>query len=114
MIKIEDVEVIGMRKAIKGMRNSMNSLDKSDSYIDSCIDPIRHCNGCPYEFVGCNDSDYFFSILKSSGTEQRLQPPDCFLPHDAPSGQPMHFIPFFFAFIIYLTAAPMSTSTKNR
>lgn len=31
MIKIEDVEVIGMRKAIKGMRNAMNSWDKSDS-----------------------------------------------------------------------------------
>ena len=31
MIKIEDVEVMGMRKAIKGMRNSMNSWDKSDS-----------------------------------------------------------------------------------
>ena len=34
MIKIEDVEVMGMRKAIKGMRNAMNSWDKSDSYID--------------------------------------------------------------------------------
>lgn len=60
MIKIKDVEVIGMRKAIKGMRNAMNSWDKSDSCIDSCIDPIRHCEGCPYEFVGCNESDYFF------------------------------------------------------
>ncbi|MDD7256237.1 hypothetical protein [Bullifex porci] len=32
MIKIEDIEVMGMRKALKGMRNSMNSWDKSDSY----------------------------------------------------------------------------------
>ena len=31
MIKIEDTEVLGMRKAIKGMRNAMNSWDKSDS-----------------------------------------------------------------------------------
>ncbi len=31
MINIKDVEVIGMRKAIKGMRNAMNSWDKSDS-----------------------------------------------------------------------------------
>lgn len=31
MIKIEDTEVMGMRKAIKGMRNAMNSWDKSDS-----------------------------------------------------------------------------------
>lgn len=60
MLKIEHVEVMGMRKAIKGMRNPLNSWDKSDSCIGSCIDPIRHCEGCPYEFVGCNDSDYFF------------------------------------------------------
>ena len=60
MIKIEDVEVMGIRKAIQGMRNAMNSWDKSDSYIDSCIDPIGHCKDCPYKFVGCNDSDYFF------------------------------------------------------
>ena len=38
----------------------MNSWDKSDSCIDSCIDPIRHCKDCPYQFVECNDSDYFF------------------------------------------------------
>ena len=39
MIKIEDVEVMGMRKAIKGMRNAMNSWDKSDSGFFQC--------GCP-------------------------------------------------------------------
>lgn len=60
MVRIEDVEVMGTRKAIKGMRNAMNSWDKSDSCIDSCIDPIRRCEGCPYEFIECNDSDYFF------------------------------------------------------
>lgn len=60
MIKIEDVKVMGMRKAIKGMRNAMNSWDKSDSCIDCCINQIRRCEGCPYEFFGCNESDYFF------------------------------------------------------
>lgn len=39
MVKIEDVEVMGMRKAIKGMRNAMNSWDKSDSGFYQC--------GCP-------------------------------------------------------------------
>lgn len=33
MIKIEDTEVMGFRKAIKGMRNAMNSWDKSTSYM---------------------------------------------------------------------------------
>ena len=39
MINIEDTEVMGMRKAINGMRNAMNSWDKSDSGFFQC--------GCP-------------------------------------------------------------------
>lgn len=34
MIKIENIEVFGFEPAIRGMRNPMNSWDKSDSYID--------------------------------------------------------------------------------
>ena len=60
MIKIEDIDVFGFRKAINGIRNAMNSWDKSDSCIDCCIYPIRRCEGCPYEFFGCNESGYFF------------------------------------------------------
>lgn len=32
MIKFENVEVVGLEAAIRGMRNPMNSWDKSDSY----------------------------------------------------------------------------------
>lgn len=39
MINIEDTEVMGFRKAIKGMRNAMNSWGKSDSGFFQC--------GCP-------------------------------------------------------------------
>lgn len=35
MIKIENIEVIGWEHAIRGMRNPMNSWDKSDSIISS-------------------------------------------------------------------------------
>lgn len=35
MIKIENIEVTGWEAAIRGMRNPMNSWDKSDSYFDS-------------------------------------------------------------------------------
>lgn len=35
MIKIENVEVMGWKHAIRGMRNPMNSWDKSDSYHES-------------------------------------------------------------------------------
>lgn len=31
MIKIENTEIFGLRAAIRGMRNPMNSWDKSDS-----------------------------------------------------------------------------------
>ena len=43
MIKIEDIEVMGMRKAIKGMRNAMNSWDKSDSgyMVDEKLDGVQ-------------------------------------------------------------------------
>ena len=47
MIKIGDVEVMGIRKAIKGMRNAMNSWDKSDSRLSGCYEMI--CDLCPYK-----------------------------------------------------------------
>ena len=53
MIKIEDVEVMGIRKAIKGMRNAMNSWDKSDSEIRRCSDIGIPCCECPYGHAGC-------------------------------------------------------------
>ena len=34
MIKIENVDIYGWEAAIRGMRNPMNSWDKSDSYVD--------------------------------------------------------------------------------
>lgn len=33
MILIEKAEVVGFEQVIRGMRNPMNSWDKSDSYI---------------------------------------------------------------------------------
>ena len=33
MIKLENTEVTGWKAAIRGMRNPMNSWDKSDSYL---------------------------------------------------------------------------------
>jgi hypothetical protein len=39
MIKIENTDVFGWESAIRGMRNPMNSWDKSDSYYDWWEDP---------------------------------------------------------------------------
>lgn len=57
MIKIENAEIYGWEVAIRGMRNPMNSWDKSDS---AYADP--DCEDCP-----CADLyDYEFSICKNS------------------------------------------------
>lgn len=43
MITIENVETYGWQATVRGMRNPMNSWDKSDSRF--CMD----CDGCPYK-----------------------------------------------------------------
>lgn len=50
MIKIENVEVYGFRSAIRGMRNPMNSWEKSDSWTCNCnlrkscgLQVYKHC-----------------------------------------------------------------------
>ena len=60
MIRIEDVEVMGMRKAIKGMRNAMNSWEKRDSRLFFCNEII--CALCPYESldsIECDNKSHF-------------------------------------------------------
>jgi hypothetical protein len=56
MIKLEKTEVFGWESAIRGMRNPMNSWDKSDSYYDWWEDPspINPNDGIRF-FVGEND-----------------------------------------------------------
>lgn len=82
MIKVENIEVWGFKHAIRGMRNPMNSWDKSDSF--SCADRLT-CEGCPCEgvddtcnstvgmenvIVGDNDLDLMRRLYKA-GTEHR-------------------------------------------
>lgn len=44
MLKIENVEVYGWEAAIRGMRNPMNSWEKSDSF---CVPNFDNCGMCP-------------------------------------------------------------------
>lgn len=48
MIEIENVEVSGWEAAIRGMRNPMNSWEKSDSFY-GCVhdDTVNQCDSCP-------------------------------------------------------------------
>ena len=78
MIKLENTEVLGWEHAIRGMRNPMNSWDKSDSKF--IRDPDYGCSGnCPCEdidgrcdccFIGQNDLD-LMKRLRNAGTDHR-------------------------------------------
>lgn len=87
MIKIENFEVLGWEHAIRGMRNPMNSWEKSDSKYCSEYDhpPIKgSCQFCPHDsmcnksekamqkmyLVGSNDHSLMMK-LRNSGTDHR-------------------------------------------
>ena len=82
MILVDNVEVLNFEGAIRGMRNPLNSWDKSDSFC--CIDRLD-CDGCPCGgvddtcnspveenevTVGKNDLDLMRRLYKA-GTEHR-------------------------------------------
>lgn len=83
MIKIENTEVVGLEHAIRGMRNPMNSWDKSDSGYCGEVS-CRPCSDCTYDnncsgdsrelnnnyIIGDNDSS-LMKRLASAGTDHR-------------------------------------------
>lgn len=85
MLKIENTEVMGFEAAIRGMRNPMNSWEKSDSFIPCYVKTKCHkcevnqkCayyfeDGEPYkkdEVIGPNDLD-LMTRLRNAGTDHR-------------------------------------------
>ena len=82
MLKIENTEIVGWEAAIRGMRNPMNSWDKSDSaYCHR--DLARDCTNCVHRFttgystckaggfdIGPKDFD-LMTRLRNSGTDHR-------------------------------------------
>lgn len=67
MIKIENTEVVGWEAAIRGMRNPMNSWDRSDTkYYDES--PEYKYEDCPD--IGPNDHALMMS-LRNAGTDHR-------------------------------------------
>lgn len=71
MVKVEDIETMGWRKAIKGMRNPLNSWTKTDSEfytVDTVPVEDRYLIG---SFVlGPNDLDLALRLIKA-GPEHR-------------------------------------------
>lgn len=65
MIKVENIEVWGFEHAIRGMRNPMNSWDKSDSkWVDNTLTNL------PEYIVGSNDLGLMKRLYKA-GPEHR-------------------------------------------
>ena len=70
MIKIEHTEVVGFEHAIRGMRNPLNSWDKSDSYY-TYIEDAETLQRAPFEFfVGDADLELMKKLCKA-GTDHR-------------------------------------------
>ena len=67
MIKIENVEVFGWEAAIRGMRNPLNSWDKSDS----CWLPLTVDDGSKLEFFAGNNDLTLMKKLAAAGTDHR-------------------------------------------
>lgn len=87
MLKIENTEVVGFEAAIRGMRNPMNSWEKSDSGWDAHIPPVILRNQVDWEQwaeqykavqysdeytydIGPNDRD-LMTRLRNAGTDHR-------------------------------------------
>ena len=56
MLKIENEQVFNFEGAIRGMRNPMNSWDKSDSFVCHEWDTYEHCQEC-HKFGVCDIHD---------------------------------------------------------
>lgn len=65
MIKLEKTEVLGLEAAIRGMRNPMNSWDKSDSGICKGGDDGVGCENCAISGYCWHDYDHSFQVGKA-------------------------------------------------
>ena len=83
MIKFENTEVVGWESAIRGMRNPMNSWERSDSgygcdeypqytcaHCGAYDDIYAECPGTQKYKIGPNDLD-LMTLLRNAGTDHR-------------------------------------------
>ena len=77
MIKIENVLVQGWEPAIRGMRNPMNSWDKSDSWFKQGGCEGESCSNCGLFpccecYVGDNDLDLMKKLAKAGSDHRKF------------------------------------------
>ncbi len=75
MIKIDNTEVVGLEAAIRGMRNPMNSWEKSDSGWDWMEDPSPiNPNDLGFTYViGPNDHDLMMRLCKAGSSDAKFR-----------------------------------------
>lgn len=83
MIQLENTTVTGWKDAIRGMRNPMNSWDKSDSGYRCSQNPAKRCvahcvadtNCRPDNFfvIGQNDHDLMMKLAKAGPTHAKYR-----------------------------------------
>jgi hypothetical protein len=71
MIKIEKTDVYGWEAAIRGMRNPMNSWDKSDT--DFSLSGIQSVNGHLTPTIGTNDHDLMMRLAKGGSVHAKYR-----------------------------------------
>lgn len=69
MIKIENIDVYGFKSAIRGMRNPMNSWDKSDS---NCTTIIKDNGKYIADFIGENDLKLMQNLCKAGSDHRKF------------------------------------------
>lgn len=71
MIRIDNYEVLGWEHVIRGMRNPMNSWDKSDSvFVDHTLEMWPHEMIKRFDGLGENDQKLMMN-LRNAGTDHR-------------------------------------------
>lgn len=71
MIKFENEDIVGFDHAIRGMRNPMNSWDKSDSLLVPINESIENDSSIQFEYkIGEADHDLMMK-LRNAGTDHR-------------------------------------------
>ena len=118
MIKLERTDVMNFENAIRGMRNPMNSWDKSDSYhcYDNCpMKDIDSCSDCKYVnnpddyILGDNDLDLAQRLCKA-GSDHRKFLRQIFVSVDITA--PLYFWKEYDTYKVGTTANSTSTMHK--
>jgi hypothetical protein len=79
MILIDKTEVVGFEPAIRGMRNPMNSWDKSDSgfccgdKVCSIVEGCDFCCNIPHFLVGPNDLELMTKLVKGGPVHAKFR-----------------------------------------